>query len=269
MGRHQAADVIDPVAGVDVAARTRTARRLWLLLGVVLVAFAGGTVWVLHGSPRPTRSIQGGPAAAPATSAGTTTAGLPADVPTTGGPAVPAAQVPGTSVPGASVPGVSGPGGSGPGMSGPGGSDRSAPPVTGGPAAPGGPPVPSLTPTAAPLPSPVPTMTPVPTGAVQVRTTSAQTYQGGYTANYAVDNGTGTEVDQWMVALTFSVPVTGHTWNAQPQNVQNATTVTLSAASYNATIAPGQARSFGLQVTGDGGATPALVGCTVNGAPCG
>ncbi len=101
-----------------------------------------------------------------------------------------------------------------------------------------------------------------------MRTTSAATWQGGYNANYAVDNGTASQVDTWTVVLTFSVPVSGQAWNAQPQSFQSTTTVTLNAAPYNATIPPGRAQSFGLQATNAGGVTPLPVACTVNGVAC-
>jgi cellulose binding protein with CBM2 domain len=231
-----------------VAPRTGLSLRLWICLGVVLAVFAGGVLWVTAGPRHASRAAPG-------------SARVPAPGGATGGPAAPAPSAPGgpTASSAGTGPQASGSrvgtptaaggraAGTGPGRAGPATSAPAAPVVgasASGPAAP-------------------------PPGAVVVRATSVQTWQGGYAANYSVDNGTSARIDTWHVVLTFSVPVSGQAWNAAPQTFQSTTTVTLGAVSYNATVAPGQTQSFGLQATNPAGSTPVPVGCTVNGAPCG
>jgi endo-1,4-beta-xylanase len=96
-------------------------------------------------------------------------------------------------------------------------------------------------------------------------TTTAQ-WQGGFTANVTVGNTGTSTINGWTVMFAFpgDQKVT-NAWNATV--TQNGNAVSATAASYNATIAPGSSTSFGFQGTW-GTSDTAPTSFTLNGSPC-
>jgi endoglucanase len=95
----------------------------------------------------------------------------------------------------------------------------------------------------------------------------AQTWGTGYMANVTITNTGQEPVSGWTLAWSFPGPqrVTS-AWNAAV--TQDGVAVTARNASWNSTIAPGAAVTFGFLGT-PGGPQPAPAAYTLNGSRCG
>jgi Glycosyl hydrolase family 12/Cellulose binding domain len=124
---------------------------------------------------------------------------------------------------------------------------------------------PTPTPTRVPTSTPVPTTTPSPTSGVHVSYQVQNQWAGGFTASIAITNSGSTPINGWQ--LKFAFPGTqqiSQLWNGQVS--QSGNQVTISNASYNGTIAPGQSVSLGFNGTWSG-SNPSPTSFTVNGTP--
>ncbi|MFJ7212814.1 cellulose-binding domain-containing protein [Amycolatopsis sp. NPDC098790] len=132
-----------------------------------------------------------------------------------------------------------------------------------------------------PSPTPIPTVlrqtsTPPSTSATQkpppeaatcfVRFSVSDQWNDGFTAEVAVTNKSGETLSPWTLAWTFTAGqrVT-HGWDGKYS--QSGNRVTVTAESYNATLAPGATVSTGLNGAFDHG-NPAPTAFTLNGARC-
>ncbi len=228
MAKHRAAEQPVQEAPAD---RTGISARVLIFLGVAMAVFVSGVVWAVTG---PSRVLSTAPPGGPSPVGPGLPTGAPATQPAGAGVGASVVTI-GSAVPRQVA-------------------NRSASPA----------PSTSDGTSRPPSPSPSPPRRP---GALTVSVASANSWPGGYGANYTITNGTGAPVNGWTVVLTFSVTVSGQAWNAQPANFRG-TSVTLRSVSYNSALAAGQSAGFGLQANGDAGVTPKPVGCTVNGLPC-
>jgi glucose/arabinose dehydrogenase len=88
----------------------------------------------------------------------------------------------------------------------------------------------------------------------------------GFTVDCRIANPGPETVSGWQVTLTIPTNVTfSGGWNFQSPPTRSGTSVTFRNGSFNGTIAPGTATSFGFQGS-PGGWT--LGACTINGGPC-
>ncbi|GHO78354.1 hypothetical protein KSD_61250 [Ktedonobacter sp. SOSP1-85] len=122
------------------------------------------------------------------------------------------------------------------------------------------------TPTPTPINTPSPTPTPSPVaGSVHVAYQVVDQWPGGFTTNVTITNNTSTAINGWT--LKFSFPGTQqitNLWNGQV--TQSGNQVTITNASYNATIAPGSSVSLGFNGSWNG-SNPAPTSFTLNGTP--
>ncbi|MET8997278.1 cellulose-binding domain-containing protein [Amycolatopsis sp. NPDC004169] len=122
-----------------------------------------------------------------------------------------------------------------------------------------------------------PTTTPVPTSAAPqpppaaaascvVRFSVTDQWNDGFTAGVAITNKSSETLEPWTLTWTFTAGqrVT-HGWDGKYS--QSASRVTVTAESYNATLAPGATVSTGLNGAFDHG-NPAPTAFTLNGARC-
>ncbi len=126
--------------------------------------------------------------------------------------------------------------------------------------------LPTPTPTVLP-PTATPTPTPVAGAACQVDYVVANQWPGGATVNVIITNLGSAAINGWTLTWTFpdaSQAIT-HLWNGNYTQVGQ--DVTVSNASWNAVIAPGDSVSFGFNMSWSG-ANPAPVAFTLNGVPC-
>ncbi|MBE1493124.1 hypothetical protein H4696_000224 [Amycolatopsis lexingtonensis] len=117
--------------------------------------------------------------------------------------------------------------------------------------------------TAPPSTTPTPTATPV---LCTVRYSVTDQWNDGFTANVTVTNKSGETRSPWTLTWTFTAGqhVT-HSWDGD--FAQNGDRVTITAASYNATLAPGATVGFGFNgASGQGNPAPAAF--ALNGARC-
>ena len=128
----------------------------------------------------------------------------------------------------------------------------------------GGTPTPTPTPT--PTGSPTPTPTPSPTVSCQVTYTTQSQWAGGFVANVTITNPGSSAISGWT--LGFSFPGDQKITNAWSGSVtQSRVSVSITNASYNATIAAGSSVSLGFQGTWTSSDAPPAA-FTLNGAPC-
>lgn len=108
---------------------------------------------------------------------------------------------------------------------------------------PGGPdPSPSASPSASPSVSP--SASPGPAGGCRVTYTKTSEWPGGLVADVRITNTGASAINGWRLAFTFPGDTrVGNAWNATV--TQNGAAVTADNASYNASIPPGESRSFG------------------------
>ncbi|WP_030763301.1 cellulose binding domain-containing protein, partial [Streptomyces griseus] len=92
----------------------------------------------------------------------------------------------------------------------------------------------------------------------------ASVWSSGYGADVTVTNGGDAPASGWTVEfdLPEGTAVSSH-WSAV--KTQNGRHYTFTNVSWNGTVAPGAAQSFGFNASGLG----LPLNCTVNGAPCG
>jgi hypothetical protein len=131
----------------------------------------------------------------------------------------------------------------------------------------GGTPTPTPTPT--PTGSPTPTPTPSPTvssGSCQVTYTTQSQWAGGFVANVTITNPGSSAISGWT--LGFSFPGDQKITNAWSGSVtQSGASVSITSASYNATLAAGSSVSLGFQGTWTS-SDAAPVAFTLNRTPC-
>ncbi|GCE50361.1 O-glycosyl hydrolase [Thermosporothrix hazakensis] len=110
---------------------------------------------------------------------------------------------------------------------------------------------PTPTPSITPTPSQTPTVTPSPTAPpspVQVSYQVVNQWPGGFTASIQITNNGTSTIQNWKLQFTFpgSQKIT-NLWNGQV--TQSGNQVTITNASYNATIAPGSSVTIGFNGT--------------------
>ena len=131
----------------------------------------------------------------------------------------------------------------------------------------GGTPTPTPTPT--PTGSPTPTPTPSPTvssGSCQVTYTTQSQWAGGFVASVTITNPGSSAISGWT--LGFSFPGDQKITNAWSGSVtQSGASVSITNASYNATLAAGSSVSLGFQGTWTS-SDAAPVAFTLNRTPC-
>ncbi|MGV8978391.1 MAG: cellulase family glycosylhydrolase [Cellulomonas sp.] len=141
------------------------------------------------------------------------------------------------------------------------------PPVAAGAptSTPTSPPTSTPTATASPTASSTPTATPTATpGACTATVGFTNTWPSGFQAAITARNG-GSTLSPWVVRFTVPAGVTiASGWNGTFS--QSGTTVTVTAPTYNASLAPGATASIGF--TANGTSSPAPSGVTLNGATC-
>jgi poly(3-hydroxybutyrate) depolymerase len=118
----------------------------------------------------------------------------------------------------------------------------------------------STTPTTAPTTAPTTPGSTPPTGQPSGCTASyrvTSSWQGGFQADVAVSNSGSTALQGWKVSWALgSGQSVSQVWNGA--QTTSGSTVTVTNAAYNGTLAPGSGTSFGLIVSGSPGTTPAL-----------
>ncbi|HZR40058.1 MAG TPA: cellulose binding domain-containing protein [Ktedonobacteraceae bacterium] len=122
------------------------------------------------------------------------------------------------------------------------------------------------TPTPNPTHTPTPTPTSTPTGnSVHVGYQVTSQWSNGFSANIAITNNSATTINGWKLQFAFpgNQQIT-QLWNGSESQIGNQVTVT--NASYNATIAPGQSVSVGFNGTLSG-SNPNPTSFTLNGSP--
>lgn len=128
-------------------------------------------------------------------------------------------------------------------------------------------PTPTPTPTSPPTPSVPPTPTPTgPTGSCQVEYSVTGQWPGGFQGAVRITNTGPATVDGWTLRWTFTAgqQIT-QGWNGSYS--QSGPAVTVTAAAWNAVLAPGGSVSVGF-LAGWTGSNPAPSGFTVNGTTC-
>ncbi|KQV14320.1 glycoside hydrolase [Kitasatospora sp. Root187] len=125
---------------------------------------------------------------------------------------------------------------------------------------------PSPSPSPTPTPTPTPTPSPTPGGAACKVTATANAWNTGLTTDITVTNTGSTTVNGWDLVFTLpSGQTVTNSWNAAITPA--AGQVTARNLSYNGTLAPGAATSFGYQATHTGNAQlPAQF--SLNGLAC-
>ncbi len=125
---------------------------------------------------------------------------------------------------------------------------------------------PTPTPTPVP-PTPTPTPTAVSGAACQVDYVVTDQWQGGATVNVTITNLGSTTINGWTLAWTFPDPnqVITHLWNGTYTQVGQ--DVSVSNASWNGAIAPGESVDFGFTLSWSG-TNPVPTAFTLNGVPC-
>ncbi|BBX72383.1 hypothetical protein BST45_19510 [Mycobacterium shinjukuense] len=120
-------------------------------------------------------------------------------------------------------------------------------------------------PTTPPETTPPPTTPPpIGTGLTATYTTPSQ-WEGGYVANYTITNSGSTPMTNWQ--LQFDLPANASITNARSaQLAQTGSRYTLTPASYNGTIAPGDSITVGYQAAQTGGYS-APTNLLINGQP--
>ncbi len=121
-----------------------------------------------------------------------------------------------------------------------------------------------------PTPTPNPTNTPTPTstptsGGAHVSYQVTSQWTGGFTAAITITNNSSTTINGWQ--LQFAFPGTQQVtqgWNGVFS--QSGANVTVTNASYNSTIAPGQSVSLGFNGSWSG-SNPSPTAFTLNGSP--
>ncbi|WP_396786191.1 cellulose binding domain-containing protein [Microbispora sp. H10670] len=119
-----------------------------------------------------------------------------------------------------------------------------------------------------PSPSPSPSGTPVPPGSCSVTYTLTNQWPGGFQAEVRIVNRGATAVKGWQLGWTYGNGQTvNQLWDGS--YTQTGSKVTVTNASYNATIpANGGSVSFGF-LGGWNGSNTAPKQFTLNGAACG
>jgi O-glycosyl hydrolase len=130
-------------------------------------------------------------------------------------------------------------------------------------------PTPTPTPTGSPTPTSSPAPTPSPTssrGSCQVTYTTQSQWAGGFVASVTITNPGSSPVNGWTLAFSFAgdQKIT-NAWSGSV--TQGGANVSISNASYNATIAAGSSVSLGFQGTWTSSDAPPAA-FTLNGVPC-
>jgi hypothetical protein len=127
-------------------------------------------------------------------------------------------------------------------------------------------PTPTPQPTSTPNPTPTPQPTSPPTsGGVHVNYQVASQWPGGFSTNITITNNGSSTINGWNLQFTFpgSQQIT-QLWNGQVS--QSGSHVSITNASYNGTIAPGQSVNLGFNGSWSG-SNPNPTSFTLNGAP--
>jgi O-glycosyl hydrolase len=130
-------------------------------------------------------------------------------------------------------------------------------------------PTPTPTPTGSPTPTSSPAPTPSPTssrGSCQVTYTTQSQWAGGFVASVTITNPGSSPVNGWTLAFSFAgdQKIT-NAWSGSV--TQGGANVSITNASYNATIAAGSSVSLGFQGTWTSSDAPPAA-FTLNGVPC-